>query len=397
MRLSDLMKNNSTPDKGRPSGSVQPAEHVKKEVAPAAQKAERQAYPKDQNNGLPPVQKPPPHQSSSPLTRINNLDDVINKSNETASLYNSMPEAILRAAEQLEIPIPQNKDLTISNARIKLHDLLIQATTPDSNKDGLWEKTRHIANDLAMVLALDTNLARVIDRHGAREEQLASHCINTALIAMDLVKDINNAEFPPQEIGAASLLHDIGIVALDIDFMTDENDPLFKEHVNKGVELLTEMKVPESIMTMVAQHHERLDGTGYPNGISGREFLRSSQVLALSEGFERIMIHSNNAREEDEPQQNYVQATVAEFRKAFEPDILKAFISLRGFYPNGTMVELTNRSICLVVKQNEGFPLRPVVQIVIDSSGNHPDRAMIKDLRSTNTLSIVRAVTQGSH
>jgi putative nucleotidyltransferase with HDIG domain len=247
-----------------------------------------------------------------------------------------------------------------------------------------------------MLLALDSNLAKLLERETSSNEKLAAHCINTALIAMDLAKEISKNEFTAQEIGAAALLHDIGVIALGLDFEIDEKSPDYTKHVAKGLELLEEMKVPESIKIMVSQHHERLDGHGYPKKIAGKDFLISSQILALAETFERIMADSLSENGSAEsPQQNYVQATLDNFHKALDPEILKTFISIRGFYPNGIMVELNNRSIGLILKQNEGFPLRPVVQVVLDSAGNHPDAARIIDLRSINTLSIIRAITYG--
>ena len=311
-----------------------------------------------------------------------------------ASLYDSLPSAIYQAAEQLEIPIPQNRQLVLSNARATLISIFNDAIDPTHPKDNLWEKVRGIVADLSMLLALDSNLAKLLERDNSPSEKLSSHCINTALIAMDLAKEIKRIEFTAQEIGAAALLHDIGIAALGMDIDDDDGKGSLIPHVEKGVEIVAEMKVPESVRTMVAQHHERMDGKGYPKGISGKEFLVSSQVLALAETFERIMADSfvDNSQK-GTPQQNYVQATLDNFHKALDPEILKIFISIRGFYPNGIMVELTNRSICLVIRQNEGFPLRPVIQVVLDSAGNHPDTMRVIDLRSNNSLSIIKAIT----
>ncbi|OGV66681.1 MAG: hypothetical protein A2283_08465 [Lentisphaerae bacterium RIFOXYA12_FULL_48_11] len=311
-----------------------------------------------------------------------------------SSLYDSLPSAIYQAAEQLEIPIPQNRQLVLKNAREELSKVISLAIDPTYNHEQLWEKIRVIVADLSMLLAIDSNLARLLERDNDPAAQLSSHCINTALIAMDLAKEIKRVEFTAQEIGAAALLHDVGVAAMGRDFETDDIDSGLRDHVIKGVEILKDLKVPESVKTMVLQHHERMDGQGYPNGIAGKDFLISSQVLALAETFERIMADSFDEESgSSTPQKNYVQATLDTFHKALDPEILKTFISIRGFYPNGVMVELTNRSICLVIRQNEGFPLRPVIQVVLDSAGNHPDTARIIDLRSNNTLSIIKAIT----
>lgn len=284
--------------------------------------------------------------------------------------------------------------MVLKSARTRLLGIFNASLSHTTSNENLWETARGIVGDLSMVLALDSNLARLLERDNSTSEMLTSHCINTALIAMDLAKEIKKVEFTTQEIGAAAILHDIGIVALGLDFEQDEQNPEYVNHVSKGVDILTEMKVPESVKIMVAQHHERLDGQGYPKKISGKDFLISSQILALAETFERIMADSFDENgSTGTPQQNYVQATLDKFHKALSPEILKTFISIRGFYPNGIMVELTNRSICLVVRQNEGFPLRPVVQVVLDSAGNHPDAMRVIDLRSNNSLSIIKAIT----
>ncbi len=318
---------------------------------------------------------------------------AINESIE--SLYNSLPDAIYSAAKQLEIPIPSNKNLVLQKA-MKAMDRIITLIPAYDDKNEMLSLARNTANDLMMVISLDSNFAKSIRRSPKSELAFHSHCINTALIAMDLAKGLDNIECSPNEIGMAAILHDIGIPAMNLDFVWQEtNDKNFIKHVAKGVELLTKLKAPDIIRTMVAQHHERLDGTGYPNGISGKDFLVCSQILSLSEGFERIACEHHHASDTTGSSlENYTQKILHNYRKAFNPDILKAFISMRGFYPDGTMVELTNRSICMVLKQNEGFPLKPVVQIVIDSAGNHPDTAKVIDLRAANHLAIIRIVTE---
>lgn len=343
----------------------------------------------------PPVQEPPVYPSQhGPESSGDSPQPSV--PTPASSVYDSLPDAIYRAAEQLEILIPQNKQQTLLNAKKSLTKVFAGAVGTDSEKKGLWEMTRNIAGDLAMVMSLDPNLAGIVDRESKPEEWLVNHSINAALITIDLVKRVDKSEYSPLETGAAALLHDIGVAGLGRDWSWNEEDPSFLQHVARGVELLEKMKAPEAVKTMVAQHHERIDGHGFPEGISGSKLLVSSQVLGLAEGFERIMngLPQHGEQTESESPANHIQATLAKFRKAFDPDILKSFIALRGFYPDSSMVELTNRSICLVIKQNEGFPLRPILQEVMDGTGNHPEKAKIIDLRSNNILSIIRTVTQ---
>lgn len=405
MRLSDLMKNRDRvsdrplqkPDEEKspessviplpsPGGAPPPA------VAPEPERA-TQAPPE----ATPAKTKKPPPDSGQPQQQLDKVESSASESTANASLYDSLPSAIYQAAAQLKIPIPQIKELNLRNAKASLLKVFARAVDSTDEKKGLWEATRKIADDLSVLIALDSNFAQMtrLCNHTCPEERLMNHSINTAVIAMDIAKNlIDKTEYSLQEIGAAALLHDLGVAALGLDLVSDEKDPVFRKHVAKSVEILEQMKATEAIRTIVAQHHERIDGQGYPAGISGNEFLVSSQILSLAGGFERIIYESSQDKQsQDALPQNPMNIILRDFNKTISPDVLKAFISLRGFYPNDTMVELTNRSIYRVIRQNKDFPLRPVVQLVIDSAGNHPEEISIIDLRVTTTISIMRAIS----
>jgi len=117
-------------------------------------------------------------------------------------------------------------------------------------------------------------------------------------------------------------------------------------------------------------------------------------VLSIANKFENVLYRSNRELKElGATNENYFQLMLSEFRMAFDSDLLKQFISMRGFYPNGTVVELTNRSICMVMSQNEGQPTRPLLKVVVDNAGNHPATTQLVDLRTNKALAIVKIVS----
>ncbi len=386
MRLSKIFDKESFSLDKEDSARMTPAPTVNNQTASSVKQS---APPKNTsgNTALFPPSQP---------SETENTNEKLDVLSEKGSLYDSLPSAIYSAAKQLDIPIPVNKHMIIQNTLETMSKVMKRILDPSDNKDEIWVSVRNAANDLSTLISLDSNFAKNVKRLATPKLTIISHSINTALIAMDFMKNVKNTECSTVEMGAAALLHDAGISALNLDFQWDEKPtPDFVEHVKKSVEILNDIKAPEVIKTIVAQHHERIDGKGYPEGISGKAMLVASQILSLCESFERIACeYHNDSKTTGNALNNYVQATLQQYRTAFQPDILKAFISMRGFYPDGTMVELTNRSICLVVKQNEGFPLKPVVQVVLDGTGNHPDTAKIINLRDVNSLSIIQTVTQ---
>ncbi len=401
MRLSHLLKQGGDALGKRPA---QPqAQEPVEQPMPASQPRsaideELDAFAQQTGDGLvaPPAPEPAatplPDPPEAPLAAVAPLGSPQPQANP--GVYESIPKAIYDAAGELHIPIPRSTDQTLDHVKTSLLHVFERATDASDDLAGLWQVTSDLAKDLATLIALHANFARMLHRHAEQKDQLVWHCINTSLLAMDLAKEIPKLEGSAQDIGAAGLLCDIGMASAKKPSW-DETSNLFKQHVQASVEILGKMKVPEVVKTIVAQHHERVDGAGLPAQVSGTDMLLSSQVLSLAEGFERIVnIDNGGSGRSGDGDENYMQTALAKYRQAFRSDILKAFISLRGFYPDGTMVELTNRAICVVVRQNEGFPLRPVVQMVMDGAGNHCETATIIDLRAATTLSVMHTVAQ---
>ncbi|MBN1674493.1 MAG: HDIG domain-containing protein [Kiritimatiellae bacterium] len=301
------------------------------------------------------------------------------------------------AAASAGVSMPQNKEATLTRAKGLLAKLFLRCLDSGADKRDVWPAAQSIAADLGSIISLDASIARVLYRTTKKEERLVNHSVNTALFALDLAADgswLRSAT--REEVGAAALLHDIGIAALGMDCRLDEANRKYRQHVSAAIDLLDSAQLPDVAVRMIAQHHERLDGSGFPGGISGEEFAPCSQVLALANVFEHTVgdIRPKGRSPVDETD-NYMQYILKAYRKAFDREWLKRLLSKRGFYPVGSMVELNNRSICLVLEEHEGFPLRPVVQVMMDGAGRYPEEPRIIDLCKTDALSIIRSVDRG--
>jgi len=125
------------------------------------------------------------------------------------------------------------------------------------------------------------------------------------------------------------------------------------------------------------------------------QFERCSQILAIACIFEHTIMDLSMEEDEAAPgtagenSENGIAYIFREYRKAFDADLLKKMIALIGFYPVNSIVELNNRAICKVVKQNHDFPLRPVVQVIMDGTGMHPEQEKLIDLKEIKVLSVL--------
>jgi PAS domain S-box-containing protein/putative nucleotidyltransferase with HDIG domain len=117
---------------------------------------------------------------------------------------------------------------------------------------------------------------------------------------------LNSEELEWLRVGA--LLHDIGKAAVPNTILskpgklTDEEWVLIRSHVKRGHEMLQDMDLPENVMDMVLNHHERLDGSGYPNGIRGDKLSTESRILGICDVVEAMSSHRpyRPARKKDE-------------------------------------------------------------------------------------------------
>jgi len=374
MRLSDWIKDAGTSGKGRNGASVPPPTATGSTPGVAS-----------------PVEAPPASTPEAAAPK-NWVSDVTPDKGERMS-------AIYKAALELGIELPPEVAITPEQVKAKLTFLFNKIRDPSADQYGLWEMAKHIAGDAQQLTS-----AAVINfeiRPGTMEDDplqyLVAHSINTALLAMDLAADERGLPFPVHDLGAAGLLHDMGFMLMKdgLARVRDEANPALAEHIMKGVELARKIGAPAPVVEMIAQHHERLDGKGFPGAIAGKQFPRWSQLLGVANLLAVSLFLESPRSKADAGREKArdLLDILAEYRKAFDYDLLKRVISFSGFYPVGTIVELNNHAICEVVQQNAGLPLRPVLKVVVEGSGNHPDIAKLIDLKEEVVLSVVRKVS----
>ena len=263
-----------------------------------------------------------------------------------------------------------------------------------------WPMIKSVAEDIDAIIDMDIDIDIVShsSTFQTADERLQWHSLYTAMLAMKLAKEVNPLICPAQDIGGAALLHDIGFLQMPDIHLGANNRPDYRQHVEFSVAIARSIQAPAHVLSMIANHHERLDGTGFPAGLTGEQMDRSSQIVAISDVFEHAITDLFFKPAVPGSQQSEVDlATIFKFyRKSFDNELLKKMIHLIGFYPVGAMVELNNRCICEVIRQNVDLPLRPVLKLVMDSAGNHSDATKLIDLKQVSVLYVTRTLAKPS-
>ena len=118
---------------------------------------------------------------------------------------------------------------------------------------------------------------------------------------------------------------------------------------------------------IVAQAHERANGTGYPQGLHGEQILEFAQVIGVADVMDALL-HPRLSGKARLPHEA-VRMLVAEEKTAFPDRIFRSLLQELSLYPVGTWVKLTSGETGEVIRLNRRYPLRPVVKVSIDQNG----------------------------
>jgi putative nucleotidyltransferase with HDIG domain len=126
---------------------------------------------------------------------------------------------------------------------------------------------------------------------------LYHHSLSVQSIAHNLAQSLSLSEADISTIDLAALLHDVGKIMLSNDILqkagklTYREFEALKQHSASGARLLQRMKMPDKIIPLVYHHHERWDGSGYPDGIAGNTIPLGARIIALSDAFDAMTSH----------------------------------------------------------------------------------------------------------
>jgi len=160
----------------------------------------------------------------------------------------------------------------------------------------MLEKEKHllIAKLQETLMPLITTLIKVV---GTRDSYTASHQLSTAQLACAIAEELGMSKDRIEGLRLAAQLHDIGKINIPSEILnkpgklSDVEFELIKNHVKTGYEILKDIAFPWPIARIVLEHHERENGSGYPNGLRGKDLLLESKILAVADVIDAMSHH----------------------------------------------------------------------------------------------------------
>lgn len=223
------------------------------------------------------------------------------------------------------------------------------------------------------------------------------HAMNVAVLSMMVGRQFDLSHEQTQTLGIAGLLHDIGEQMLPPHLhkggadMTPQDRKMYQQHVEFGVSMLGQFPgLPHPVTELVRQHHERIDGSGYPDQLKGAQLSLSSRIIMAVDEYERL-INASDVRNNLTPTEALSKIYLTG-KTAFSEEVVVALIQTLSVYPPGTIVELTDKSIGLVISINLHARMRPLI-ILYDPTVDQ-DNPNIANLSHDANRSIARSIAR---
>jgi uncharacterized domain HDIG len=225
------------------------------------------------------------------------------------------------------------------------------------------------------------------------DHYLFSHSLNVSMYATLLGMAMGMSKDELMVLGLGALLHDIGKMQLPLDLLykpgklTDDEFALVKQHAEIGFKLLKDIpNLPLISAHCAYQHHERVDGSGYPRGLKGDEIHEYAKLIGLCDVYDAMTSH-RSYRSAHLPH-DAMEMIYAVSGKHFEQEHIELFRSKVAIYPLGMTVKLSTGETGVVVDLNASCLHRPVVRVLEDEFGQALKEPYEIDLSKRLSISI---------
>ena len=193
-----------------------------------------------------------------------------------------------------------------------------------------------------------------------------NHTLSVVVLALALGAELGVPKNGLMDLALAALLHDIGDTKIDPAILSKPG-PLIeaeyetvKTHTTLGYEIVSDItEVSDFVKTAILHHHERFDGTGYPEKLSGKDIPLFARIIAVADVYSALT--SKRPYREAYSVAEAIEYIMGNADRQFDGDVVTAFLSVISPYPVGSCVKLSSGEKAVVADQNSSNPLRPKV------------------------------------
>ena len=220
------------------------------------------------------------------------------------------------------------------------------------------------------------------------------HSISASIWAVAMGRQLGLPRHDLRALAVGCMLMDVGKLRVNPELLqsprplTDDEAALMREHVAIGLEIVRESGIQnKDVLDIVAHHHERHDGSGYPQGLAGNDIPPFARIAAIVDTYDAVTSDRNH--QQAISPSAAIKLLYNSRNIDFQAELVEAFIQAIGVYPAGTIVELSSGEVGVVVSEYRTRRLKPRVAILLDAAKNR--------LREPQTIDLHALAESGAH
>jgi HD-GYP domain-containing protein (c-di-GMP phosphodiesterase class II) len=224
-------------------------------------------------------------------------------------------------------------------------------------------------------------------RMKTKDDYLYSHSLACSVWALSLGRHLGLDRELLQVLGTGAMLLDVGKTQIPSELLNKPAQPsadewrVLRGHVPAAIRLLrASPQLDERVIPMIETHHERIDGSGYPHGLSQDRIPLLGRMAAIVDAYDAMTSERTYARARS------TYDAVRELKRlsgtGFQQELVELFVQAVGVFPTGTLVELNTGEVGVVTAQNRFRRLRPEIMVLLDAKKKVRNEFRVVDLNT---------------
>ncbi|MCT4632495.1 MAG: HD-GYP domain-containing protein [Firmicutes bacterium] len=265
------------------------------------------------------------------------------------------------------------RDLEIKEAKYEARKIVQDTFNKVYTGKGVQsERIFLVVNKIIDEILMNEDIVLNLSHMKSIDDYVFEHSVNVTIISILLGIHLGFNKIQLIELGVGAILHDIGKMLVPQEILNkpsqlnNEEFDVIKQHTVLGYELVRKIKnISLKSCRVVLQHHEKVGGSGYPEGKTIDDIHIYSRIVAIADVFDALT--SDRVYSEKIDPHRATAIIIEGIENHFEHNLVKLFINIFKYYPKGLRVTINSNEVGYVIKEREA---RPKVKILVDEYGN---------------------------